>query len=71
MWPSSAFATSGTATTESPNASIVPFSSSTSAGVRCAPGSRVTCPGIAAPPSASVETSASTAAAYPSCSEPQ
>jgi hypothetical protein len=70
-WPSSAFEMSGTARTVSPNDSRIPFSSSTSAGPRCAPGRRFTWPGIFSPPSGIVETIASTARAYPSSSEPQ
>ena len=61
--PSRAFATSGTVTTERPNEATSSFSSSTSAGVRCAPGSRFTWSWTGDPPSGSDATSASTAAA--------
>ena len=71
MWPSRALAMSGIVRTVRPNDSMRSFSSSTSAGVRCAPGRKFTWPGIFSPPSASVPTIASTAAAYPSCREPQ
>jgi hypothetical protein len=71
MWPSRAQELSGITTGSRPKSSHMALISSTSAGVRWAPGRRFTWPSIFVPGTGTVRTIASTAAAYPSCSEPQ
>ena len=71
MWPSSEPDTSGSTIGCSPNASHSPRSSSTSAGVRCAPGSRLTCVATrSAVGCTNVRASATTAAPNPPSNAP-